>query len=113
MLFRSLRGTAITSLPDGLTVGGYLDLRGTAITSLPEKVIGFQIIQKGKWDIIIYKEIIKIGCKEMTTQEWEKFFKAENYFSTNPKNFKEQYNLISQDFEFAKLEQKRMFNKNL
>jgi hypothetical protein len=28
--------TGITSLPDGLTVGGYLDLHGTRITSLPE-----------------------------------------------------------------------------
>ena len=28
-----LRGTGITSLPEGLTVGGYLDLRGTGITS--------------------------------------------------------------------------------
>ena len=28
--------TGITSLPDGLTVGGYLDLRGTGITSLPD-----------------------------------------------------------------------------
>ena len=27
-----LRGTGITSLPDGLTVGGYLDLEGTGIT---------------------------------------------------------------------------------
>ena len=32
-----LRGTGITSLPEGLTVGGYLDLEGcTGITSLPE-----------------------------------------------------------------------------
>ena len=31
-----LRGTGITSLPDGLTVGGGLDLRGTGITSLPD-----------------------------------------------------------------------------
>jgi hypothetical protein len=31
-----LRGTAITSLPDGLTVGGSLDLQDTAITSLPD-----------------------------------------------------------------------------
>ncbi|MBQ7835373.1 MAG: hypothetical protein IJ385_06275, partial [Ruminiclostridium sp.] len=30
------RGTGITSLPEGLTVGGSLDLRGTGITSLPE-----------------------------------------------------------------------------
>ena len=31
-----LRGTQITSLPEGLTVGGWLDLEGTQITSLPE-----------------------------------------------------------------------------
>ena len=32
-----LRGTGITSLPDGLSVGGYLDLEGcTGITSLPD-----------------------------------------------------------------------------
>ena len=31
-----LSGTHITSLPDGLTVGGWLDLAGTGITILPE-----------------------------------------------------------------------------
>ncbi|OKP30183.1 hypothetical protein BSQ40_06830 [Serratia fonticola] len=31
-----MEGTGITSLPDNLTVGGYLDLRGTGITSLPD-----------------------------------------------------------------------------
>ena len=31
-----LRDTQITSLPEGLTVGGWLDLSGTQITSLPE-----------------------------------------------------------------------------
>ncbi|MBG6243421.1 MAG: hypothetical protein EKE20_17220 [Candidatus Symbiopectobacterium sp. Dall1.0] len=31
-----LRGTGITSLPEGLSVGGSLNLRGTGITSLPE-----------------------------------------------------------------------------
>ena len=31
-----LRGTGITALPEGLTVGGWLDLRGTGITALPE-----------------------------------------------------------------------------
>ena len=34
--YLDLRGTGITSLPDGLTVGGWLDLSGTGITSLPE-----------------------------------------------------------------------------
>ena len=33
-----LRGTSITSLPEGLTVGGALDLRGTSITSIPESL---------------------------------------------------------------------------
>ena len=31
-----LNGTQITTLPEGLTVGGWLDLNGTGITSLPE-----------------------------------------------------------------------------
>jgi len=30
--------TGITALPDGLTVGGSLDLRGTGITALPENI---------------------------------------------------------------------------
>ena len=34
--YLDLRGTQITALPDGLTVGGYLDLRGTQITALPD-----------------------------------------------------------------------------
>jgi hypothetical protein len=33
-----LSGTAITTLPEGLTVGGWLDLSGTAITTLPESL---------------------------------------------------------------------------
>ncbi len=34
----NLRGTGITSLPDNLSVGGYLDLKGTGITSLPDNL---------------------------------------------------------------------------
>ena len=33
-----LSNTPITSLPDNLTVGGWLDLRGTGITSLPDNL---------------------------------------------------------------------------
>ena len=33
-----LRGTGITALPDNLTVGGNLDLRGTGITALPDNL---------------------------------------------------------------------------
>jgi len=35
-----LRGTGITALPEGLSVGGWLDLRGTGITALPEGLSG-------------------------------------------------------------------------
>ena len=34
----NLSYTNITSLPDNLTVGGYLDLRGTNITALPDNL---------------------------------------------------------------------------
>jgi hypothetical protein len=33
-----LQGTGITSLPDNLSVGGYLDLQDTGITSLPDNL---------------------------------------------------------------------------
>ena len=36
--YLDLRDTGITSLPDNLTVGGYLDLDGTGITSLPDNL---------------------------------------------------------------------------
>jgi len=43
----NLQGTGITSLPEGLEVGGSLDLQGTGITSLPEglKVGGWLDLQ--------------------------------------------------------------------
>jgi Leucine-rich repeat (LRR) protein len=34
--YLDLSGTQITALPEGLSVGGYLDLSGTQITALPE-----------------------------------------------------------------------------
>ena len=40
-----LRGTGITSLPDGLTVGGDLDLRDTGITTLPDGLKARRIIR--------------------------------------------------------------------
>ena len=36
--YLDLEGTAITALPDNLTVGGYLDLEGTAITAMPDNL---------------------------------------------------------------------------
>jgi hypothetical protein len=35
--YLDLRGTGVTVLPDGLSVGGYLDLHGTGVTVLPDK----------------------------------------------------------------------------
>ena len=53
MLFRStvggnlyLRGTGITSLPEGLTVGGNLDLRGTGITEEDAKKVNRTLSQE-------------------------------------------------------------------
>ena len=40
-----LRGTGITALPDGLTVGGDLYLRGTGITALPASIRPEQVIR--------------------------------------------------------------------
>ena len=37
--------TGITALPDGLTVGGDLDLRGTGITALPASIRPEQVIR--------------------------------------------------------------------
>ena len=43
-----LRGTQITSLPDGLTVGGSLYLSGTQITSLPDNLtVGGSLYLRG------------------------------------------------------------------
>ena len=41
-----LRGTGITALPEGLTVGGNLDLEGcTGITALPASIRPEQVIR--------------------------------------------------------------------
>ena len=54
-----LRGTAITALPDGLTVGGYLDLHGTAITDTSKVNKNFPKV--------IYKEGRFIFCDGILT----------------------------------------------
>ena len=47
--YLDLNGTGITSLPDNLTVGGYLDLEGcTGITSLPDNLtVGGNLYLRG------------------------------------------------------------------
>ena len=66
--YLDLRGTGITSLPEGLTVGGSLDLEGcTGITSLPEGLtVGGSLYLRGTSaykdmsldDIMSYEEAI-------------------------------------------------------
>ena len=56
-----LRGTQITSLPENLTVGGWLDLRGTQITSLPENLtVGGSLDLRGT-QITSLPESLRIG----------------------------------------------------
>ena len=38
-----LSGTGVTKLPEGLSVGGYLDLRGTGVTKIPDSCKNNQI----------------------------------------------------------------------
>ena len=61
-----LRGTPITSLPEGMKVGGYLYLENTPITSLPEglEVGGNLYLEntpiKGKYKVVNEK-VVKVG----------------------------------------------------
>ncbi len=73
-----LRGTNITSLPEGLTVGGSLDLEGTNITSLPEGLTvggslylrGTNITNKNHFEVLRdgdYKEGKYVYCDGILT----------------------------------------------
>ena len=71
-----LRGTGITSLPDGLHVGGDLDLSGTGITSLNVNIVVFGIKSSKltfidlAYQVYITDSHIKIGCQLKTVSEW-------------------------------------------
>ena len=98
----NLRGTSITSLPDNLSVGGYLNLEGTSITSLPDnfkKNTFIRIKNKGKWDILVSHNTIKIGCKEKESTKWRYFFKNRQYYETDPNS--QDYKLIEEDYQEA------------
>jgi len=54
--------TGITSLPDNLTVGGYLDLRGTGITSLPDNLtVGGSLYLKNCTGITSLPDNLTVG----------------------------------------------------
>ena len=89
-----LRGTGITSLPEGLTVGGSLYLRGTGITSLPEGLtVGGSLDLEGCTGITSLPEGLTVGgsldlrgtgitntsnVKKLTTEQRSKITRLRN-----------------------------------
>ena len=76
----NLRETAITSLPDNLVVGGWLDLQGTAITSLPDNLV------VGDWIELEGTQITdtsNVNRNAPTLYEWnnKKYIKVDGIFS--------------------------------
>ena len=60
--YLDLQGTAVTSLPDNLTVGGTLDLRGTAVTSLPDNLtVGGSLDLEGCTSITSLPDNLTVG----------------------------------------------------
>lgn len=66
--YLDLRDTVITVLPDGLTVGGYLNLEGTAITVLPDGLtVGGSLYLRGTGITVLPDSIaddVQIYCDE-------------------------------------------------
>ena len=76
-----LQGTQITSLPEGLTVGGSLDLQGTQITSLPEGLtVGGSLYLQGTQ--ITDTSMVNRNIPEPLMWEWHgrKYIKADGIF---------------------------------
>jgi len=69
-----LSGTAITALPEGLTVGGGLDLRGTAITALPGGLtVGGWLDLRGNgvaYSVKLNSGQMQIGCENHPIAFW-------------------------------------------
>lgn len=65
-----LRGTGITSLPDNLTVGGWLGLSGTRITSLPDNLIVGGGLDLRNTRIIMKKNIKRLKNGEYSEDRW-------------------------------------------
>ncbi|MEZ5674316.1 MAG: hypothetical protein R3D81_03415 [Thalassovita sp.] len=68
-----LSGTAITALPDGLSVGGGLYLSGTAITALPDGLsVGGSLDLRGTAIPVIYRDErgYELRCIMCGSEEW-------------------------------------------
>ena len=80
--YLDLEGTAITALPDNLTVGGSLYLRGTAITALPDNLtVGGSLDLEGT--AITDTSKVNKNINEESFFEWRnnKYIKADGIFS--------------------------------
>ena len=112
-----LRGTKITSLPDGLRVGGTLNLSGTGITSLPDGLrvggsldlggtgIRGSIIGCGRSarTIIAYKNlsdaiVVSLGC---FVGDYELCVKAIVFKYGRDKEAEEYIRKVKQAFDYA------------
>lgn len=56
-----------------------------------------------KWTVIYTKTLIKIGCKEKTAGEWQRFFDNKETFETDINSLA--YNQIYKTFLMAKVAQ--------
>ena len=92
--YLDLRGTGITSLPDGLTVGGSLDLEGTGITSLPDGLtVGGSLYLRGTGITGTSKVIRKLSaeskkkiasvrdCPKLWEWNGKRYIKADGMFT--------------------------------
>lgn len=93
-------------------VEGNQDVSGYQDISCNQDIRGYQDVTSickafnSKWWYYIKIDTLKIGCKEETWDEWDKWFKGKEVFSTerNTKDFE----LIKNGFECAKVMRKQL-----
>ena len=91
-------------------VKGYQIVKGDQIVKGYQIVKGLIISSYCKWEITVYKETIKIGCKEKKTKKWEEFFKDKKSYETSPETT--DYKKIESAFAMAKQAQKHLWLMN-
>ena len=82
---------------------------------MPEKLKNKAFVtigNEGKWQVIVGKDDISIGCKTKDKASWEKFFGDKNFIDTDPRLCPVEYKLIEDDFRKAMEFQNRYFKEN-
>jgi len=105
-------------------VGGNQDVIGYQYVIGNQDVIGYQYVIGNqdirgnqdvgaiilnlycKWNIIVFKDLIKIGCKEKSVKEWDIFFKENKSYETD--NTSNEYSKIKVAYEIAKIAQNQL-----